>query len=78
VVVAVLLSRTVPDDVADRPRRRPGRPREPVTSCSLTTWVPESVFDALVRAASRRNESVSALTRKVLPRAVTPRRDEGA
>ena len=34
------------------------------------------VFDALTRAASRRDESLSAVVRRVLGKAVTPRREE--
>ena len=47
-----------------------------MTNVSLSTWVPEAVFDRLAHLASRRIESLSALTRAVLTRVVTKGRSD--
>jgi hypothetical protein len=47
------------------PQRR-GRPRAQERGTTLSTWLPESQYDQLVRLANRREQSVSSLVRDLL------------
>ena len=54
------------------PGRRPGRPRADVPRAAVTTWLPATDHDRLIRIANRRGVSVSELVRGILTRR-TPR-----
>ncbi len=45
---------------------RPGRPRAPYESASLSAWVPTPTYDALVKAANDRHMSLSSLVKQIL------------
>jgi hypothetical protein len=46
--------------------RKPGRPRVPEPSTTVTTWVKSADYDRLVVVARRRDESVSAVIRNLI------------
>ena len=54
--------------------RRGGRPRAQVPRSAVTTWLPAPEHDKLVRAASRRGVSVSAVLRGLVARMPGSRR----
>lgn len=47
-------------------RNRGGRPRTSQPGISVSTWLPETEADRLIRLASRRGESVSQTVRRLL------------
>ena len=51
------------DDHTKRPR---GRPRQPETYSSMSTWVPTTLHDQLIQVARRRGQSVSETVRRLL------------
>lgn len=61
-----MASRQASIDVLKDTVARRGRPRSQVPHASVMTWVPADVHDKLIRVASRREISVSALVRDVL------------
>jgi hypothetical protein len=56
-----------PRDQALVPQGRPrGRPRVEEPGSAVTTWLPASVHDRLIRIAEHREVKVSALVRQIL------------
>jgi len=47
-------------------RRRRGRPRVTESRSSVSTWVPASYHDRLIKLAERNDRSVSAVVRSLL------------
>jgi hypothetical protein len=56
------------------PQKRRGRPRANEPRASLSTWLPVSHYDEIVKQANAREMSVSQFVRVVLTRAVTVKR----
>ncbi len=50
----------------ERDKRKRGRPRVPEPGSAVTTWLPASEHDRIVKVAARRGESVSATLRLML------------
>lgn len=48
------------------PKRRGGRPRAPEPRSSVSTWLPVSKHDQLVRLAKQREVSVSTLVKALI------------
>jgi hypothetical protein len=48
--------------------REPGRPPLDEKGSSVSTWLPASQHDRLIRLANERDQSVSALVRQLLAR----------
>jgi hypothetical protein len=48
------------------PVRRRGRPKSAVESTALTTWVPTTYHDKLIKMANERHMSVSKLVKQIL------------
>lgn len=58
------------DEQANVARR--GRPRTDEPKVSVSSWIPESQYDNLVKLANRRDQSVSALVKDLLKLRITP------
>lgn len=48
------------------PKRPRGRPRVEEPRASVSTWLPASYHDRLIKMANNRNESVSSLVKSML------------
>lgn len=46
--------------------RRRGRPRAEQEMTTISTWIPASYHDRLIRLANKREQSVSSLVRQLL------------
>jgi hypothetical protein len=55
------------------PQKKPGRPGKPDPGSSVSVWVRTPQHDQLASLARARGESISALVRQILTRAL-PRR----
>lgn len=53
------------------PTRR-GRPRVQETSVNLSTWIPTSAYDRLVRQAKHEDTTVSKLAKRLLLKQIIP------
>jgi hypothetical protein len=51
-----------------------GRPRAPVPGVAVGTWLRATEYDRLLRLAAAREESVSAIVRRIVVRRLTRRR----
>ena len=51
--------------------KKPGRPRAPEPGSTVSTWIPVSDHDALVKLANQRDMTVSAFVRIVLLKEVS-------
>jgi hypothetical protein len=53
-------------------RRRGGRPPAEEPSATVSTWLPASAHDRLIRIANEREESVSECVRKIVIEHIAP------
>jgi len=64
----------VSGDTSPELLKRRGRPRVLGSRSSVSTWIPATDHDALIRAAQQRGVSVSAVLRGLIRRQLSPKK----